>query len=337
MAVLLLGSPEPETTFWLAKDVILIPIFNDWESVALLIPQLDRSLSTAKRTAEIILVDDCSGARPDDLAIGEPLSAITSIDVLTLARNLGHQRAIAIGLAYVAMRRPCRAVVVMDGDGEDLPSDVPRLLNAFDQSEGKSVVFAKRTRRSEDAMFALFYRLYRVAHWVLTGIRVEVGNFSVVPYAVLRELAVVSEMWNHYAAAVTQARVPRTLVPTVRGKRLAGQARMNFVSLVAHGLSAMSVFADRIGVRLLAMTGILVSLLFIALVITVSIRFLTDIVIPGWTTLGLGFLAVLLVQTAILSMVFMFMIQMGRAGSSFIPARDYAMFVDSVRRVWEKT
>jgi len=144
-------------------------------------------------------------------------------------------------------------------------------------------------------------------------------------------------MWNHYAAAVTQARVPRTLVPTVRGKRLAGQARMNFVSLVAHGLSAMSVFADRIGVRLLAMTGILVSLLFIALVITVSIRFLTDIVIPGWTTLGLGFLAVLLVQTAILSMVFMFMIQMGRAGSSFIPARDYAMFVDSVRRVWEKT
>ena len=104
-------------------------------------------------------------------------------------------------------------------------------------------------------MFALFYRLYRIAHWLLTGIRVEVGNFSVVPYPVVKKLAVVSEMWNHYAAAVTHARIPTTLVPTVRGKRLAGRPTMNFVSLVAHGLDGMSVFADRIGVRLLATTG----------------------------------------------------------------------------------
>lgn len=78
----------------LAKDVILIPVFNDWESLALLVPQLEKSLASALRTAELILVDDCSIARPEELAIAERLSAITSIDVLPLARNLGHQRAI---------------------------------------------------------------------------------------------------------------------------------------------------------------------------------------------------------------------------------------------------
>ncbi len=336
MAVLPIGSPATAAIAPLTNDLILIPVFNDWESVALLIPQLDKSLAAVARSAELILVDDCSLNRPVDLPIADPLSAIRSIDVLTLARNLGHQRAIAIGLSYIAMRRPCRAVVVMDGDGEDLTSDVPRLLDGFDATGGERVVFAKRTRRSEGAVFALFYRLYRMAHWLLTGIRVEVGNFSVVPYGVVRKLAVVSEMWNHYAAAVTHARVPTTLVPTVRGKRLAGRPTMNFVSLVAHGLSAMSVFADRIGVRLLATTGVLMALLLIALIVAVSVRFLTDLAIPGWTTVVLGFLAVLLIQTAILSMVFMFMIQMGRSGSSFIPAREYELFVDSVKRVWER-
>lgn len=331
-----LGSPDSAAAGLLDNDVILIPVFNDWESVGLLIPQLNKSLTAASRSAELILVDDCSVARPENLQVTDPLSAIRSIDVLTLARNLGHQRAIAIGLSYIAVRRPCRAVVVMDGDGEDLASDVPRLLDAFDESRGEHVVFAKRTRRSEGAVFALFYRLYRIAHLLLTGIRVEVGNFSVVPYQVVKKLAVVSEMWNHYAAAVTHARIPTTLVPTVRGERLAGRPTMNFVSLVAHGLSAMSVFADRIGVRLLATTGILMVVLFVALIVAVFVRFFTDLAIPGWTTVVLGFLTVLLVQTAILSMVFMFMIQMGRAGSSFIPAREYELFVNSVKRVWEK-
>jgi hypothetical protein len=319
-----------------ARDVNLIPVFNDWESLVLLVPELDRSLAAAAGSVDLIIVDDGSTRDSGDLRITEPLRAVGSIDVLTLARNVGHQRAIAIGLSYIAMRRPCRAVVVMDADGEDLPGDVPRLLAAFEEAGANRVVFAKRTRRSEGIVFALFYRLYRIAHRLLTGIRVEVGNFSVVPYRVVRKLAVVSEMWNHYAAAVVHAHIPTTLVPTVRGQRLTGRPTMNFVSLAAHGLSAMSVFADRIGVRLLVTTGVLMTSLILALLAALSLRVLTDVVIPGWAAVTLGFVAILLVQTAILSMVFMFMIQMGRAGSSFIPAREYELFVESVKRVWER-
>ena len=328
--------PSPATSND-ARDVILIPVFNDWESLTLLVPELDRSLAATSPPVDLIVVDDGSTPQLGKLRITEPLRAVSSIDVLTLARNLGHQRAIAIGLSYIAMRRPCRAVVVMDADGEDLPGDVPRLLAAFEEAGRTRVIFAKRTRRSEGVVFALFYRLYRIAHLLLTGIRVEVGNFSVVPYPVVRKLAVVSEMWNHYAAAVVHARIPTTLVPTVRGKRLTGRPTMNFVPLAAHGLSAMSVFADRIGVRLLVTTGLLMTSLIAALIAAVFLRAFTDVVIPVWAAVTLGFVAILLVQTAILSMVFMFMIQMGRAGSSFIPAREYELFVESVKRVWERS
>lgn len=319
------------------EDIILTPVFNDWESLLLLIPQIDRSLGKAGRSAGLLVVNDSSDQPVPVRWESEPLQAIHYIDVLTLARNLGHQRAIAIGLSFIAMERPCRAVVVMDADGEDRPDDIPRLMQEFENSGRSRVVFARRTRRSEGFVFTLFYKLYRALHWILTGISVEVGNFSIIPYASVRKLRVVSEMWNHYAAAVVHARLPSTQIPTVRGTRLAGRPTMNFVSLVAHGLSAMSVFADKIGTRLLVVTGFLVTLLLLALGTVVSIRLFTDMAIPGWATVSFGFVTVLLVQAVLLSVVFMFMVQMGRAQSKFIPGEEYKPFVESITRVWEKS
>ena len=94
---------------------------------------------------------------------------------------------------------------------------------------------------------------------LLTGIPVRVGNFSVIPAAQLRRLVVVSELWNHYAAAVFKARTPKATVPTARAPRLAGRSRMNFVDLVTHGLSALSVHSELIGVRLLVVAAVLIS------------------------------------------------------------------------------
>ncbi|HWP56673.1 MAG TPA: glycosyltransferase [Candidatus Acidoferrales bacterium] len=103
------------------KLVILMPIFNDWEAAALLLPALDGELAQNGLEAEVILVDDASPAPPPPRLADGPFAAIKTVDILGLRRNLGHQRAIAVGLAFVEANRPCRAVVVMDGDGEDDP------------------------------------------------------------------------------------------------------------------------------------------------------------------------------------------------------------------------
>lgn len=313
-----------------SQYVVLMPVYNDWEAARLLLHALDEQLAAHRMQVDVICVDDCSTVPPPTDLGSVPTRGIRRMDVVSLRRNLGHQRALAVGLCYVEAVRPCRATIVMDADGEDLASDVPRLIQAFESGPEQRIVFAQRTRRSEGLLFATFYHLYRGVHRLLTGIRVEVGNFSIVPATALNRLVVTSELWNHYAAAVVHSRMAVGLIPTERGRRLYGESRMNFVSLVTHGMSAMSVFTDRVGVRLLITTAVLFVLLFCALCVTVGIRLFTSLAIPGWATIATGTLLILLSQTGLLTLAFIFMIQRSRAAPAFIPARDYEIFIDSV-------
>ncbi len=216
----------------------------------------------------------------------------------------------------------------MDGDGEDSPADVPRLLDAFEETGAERVVFAERARRSEGIAFRLCYKMFKIVHRLLTGIPVRVGNFSVLPFRSLRRLVVVSDLWNHYAAAVHKARLPLATVPTKRASRLAGKSRMNFVALVIHGLSAVSVFGERVGVRLLVSTGALIGLTLLALIAAVAIRLGTEIAIPGWATSTVGLLLVILFEMLIVSIAFVFIVLSSRESSTFLPIRDFHHFVD---------
>ena len=121
------------------------------------------------------------------------------------------------------------------------------------EKDRRHVVFAARTKRMESVLFRVCYQLYRLVHRALTGIEVRVGNFSVAPRAALTRLMGVPDVWNHYAAAIHRARIPRKYLPLARGKRLAGESKMNFTSLLVHGLTAMSVFSDQVSARLLTL------------------------------------------------------------------------------------
>jgi hypothetical protein len=311
--------------------VILIPVFNDWHAVDLLLSKLDHVLMDKGLQAHLLLVDDASSEASPDKFPSQSFKAIVGADVLELRRNLGHQRAIAIGLAYVHANIPCQSVLIMDGDGEDAPEDVPRLIERYHQESGAKVVFAKRTKRSESLTFKFFYGLYRFLHLLLTGIRVSVGNFSILPFSALARLVAVEELWNHYAAAVFKARLPRTTVPTERARRLAGNPRMNFVALVLHGLSAMSVFGDIVGARLLAATTGVIFLATVMLVLAVTISLTANLTIPEWAAYASGILVVLLLQAIMMSFLFIFIILNGRKSANFLPIRDYSYFVLRLR------
>jgi glycosyltransferase involved in cell wall biosynthesis len=313
--------------------VILIPVYNDWEALSLLLLRVDRELATHRLHTRIFLIDDGSTVIPSANCFSSDYRSIQTIDVLSLRRNLGHQRAIAAGLSYIEANVDCQYLVIMDGDGEDEPSDIPQLLHKCIMS-GNKIVFAARTRRSEGWVFKFLYQLYRLVHFSLTGIRVRVGNFSVVPAITLKKLVAVSELWNHYAAAVHKAKLPVDFVPTARGCRLAGPAQMDIVALVVHGLSAMAVFGDRIGVRLLLAVFIGMLLNVAALLSVIAVRLLTSWAIPGWATYAAGILLVILVQMSVVVLVFVFVILASRDRVNFIPARDYVHMAGAVQRVY---
>jgi glycosyltransferase involved in cell wall biosynthesis len=323
------ASNEPGTTAPRpAGDLILIPVFNDWESLSELLPKLDQSLAGGSG-ADLLLVDDGSTVEPPPSFGAGPFRAIRRVDLLRLRRNLGHQRAIAVGLAYAEDRLDHDAVVVMDGDGEDDPADVPRLLERLRAEGGARIVFAERARRSENLTFRFFYALYKSLHRAMTGQGVRVGNFSAIPRKRLSSLVVVSELWNHYAASAFRSRQPLCTIPTRRARRLRGRSSMNFASLVVHGLSAIAVYSDLVGVRLLVLAFLLGLMGAIGLVATVMIRLLTPWAIPGWATASAGISLLLIVQSIMLSFVLSLVILGSRQGTSFIPRRDYAYFIDS--------
>ena len=103
------------------NPLILIPVHNDWEAVGLLLSQLDAELASHSITASVLLVDDGSTTPAPSGWCESPFQAIRPLEVLELRCNLGHQRALAVGLAYAEANTSNSAVVVMDGDGEDDP------------------------------------------------------------------------------------------------------------------------------------------------------------------------------------------------------------------------
>jgi glycosyltransferase involved in cell wall biosynthesis len=310
--------------------VVLMPLRDDWPSAAELIRRLDKAISPDACTMEIILVDDGSVQSCDrnDFQIG--FSVVRAIRSLRLRRNLGHQRAIAIGLVHVQQTTSCDAVVVMDADGEDTPEGVAQLLQEYCDTNGAKAIFAERSRRSESLVFRSFYHLYKFLHRSLTGISVRVGNFSILPSRYLDTLVVLSELWNHYAAAVFRSNLPFTMVPIPRGTRIAGASRMNFVALVSHGLSAISVFGDIVGVRLLigSLAGSVLAVL--GMVLVAVIRLFTNRAIPGWATYATGTLAIIVIQLITIATTFTFFMLSNRTNLGFVPLRDYSLFVEGV-------
>jgi polyisoprenyl-phosphate glycosyltransferase len=317
------------------KLAILIPVFNDWPSFRLLMTNLDEALSRHQLSVEVVAIDDGSSISPRSFNFGfGQFAAVEKISVVELTRNLGHQRAIAIGLAYIEANIACLGVLVMDSDGEDDVEDVPRLLQRCQEAEWRKIVFARRAKRNEGRAFQALYWLYKKMFRLLTGQSIGVGNFSIIPCSILRRLVSVSEIWNHYAVGVMKAKIPLVEIITNRGKRLAGKSRMDFASLVVHGLSAISVFGDVTGVRLLISTLLLMTLAILGIGVTFFIRLSTTLAIPGWATYLSTTLAVIALQSFILALGFIFLILNTRNSVGFVPSRDYIPFILSEQTIY---
>ncbi|MBI4965602.1 MAG: glycosyltransferase [Desulfomonile tiedjei] len=318
------------------RIIICIPVFDDWDCAIELLPRIDNVFSGMIYRPEILFVDDGS-TQPPPKEIALRLERITKVGVLRLIRNVGHQRAIAIGLAHIYENVPCRAVVVMDGDGEDSPDHIPRLIERLEAGNFGQIVFAKRSRRTEGVLFKVLYWLYRWAHYALTNTKIRVGNFSIIPYELLPDVTSTAEVWNHYAASVFKAKLPIDMVPLERSRRLHGKSKMNLPALVTHGLSAMSVFSDIVGARLLVASVMAGVVLLLTTSVVLSMQFFAGLAIPGWTTAGLGILMLLVLQLFVIALFFAFATLQRRSAIDSFSRKQCLQFVRCYEELRSKT
>lgn len=312
---------------------ILIPLYNEWPAAAQVMEKVSQVMAETGKNCQFVLVDDGSTEpRPD--GFGDSLrGGNTGLTIIELKRNLGHQRAIAIGMCYLGSRPTVGDCVVMDSDGEDAPEDVPRLLKRMEEEDGKSIVFAERTQRSERALFRICYIFYRWLHRVATGTTIRFGNFSVIPGALLGQVVSVSEIWNHYAAAVVRNRIPISLVPTKRVHRITGESKMNFTGLVNHGLGAISVFGETVGIRLFFMS-FLAALVFLGLLILdLGGIYFFQADVPSWVLLACAILFIFAVLGAMVSLQTTLFFLHSRSQLNFVPALVYDRYVKKVESI----
>jgi hypothetical protein len=317
---------ERTTSFRLG---LVTPVFNDWESLSILLHRIIVLYRREDITLSIVAVDDGSTRRSEGLDIGElGLSCICRFEVVRLATNLGHQRAIAIGLVQLAARSDIEAVLVMDSDGEDRPEEIAPLIAAA-RANPEAVILAERSKRSESFGFRLGYMVYKLLFRLLTGQRVSFGNFMIVPKAVLTDLVSIATLWNNLPATIIRSRNHLVRIPTMRGKRYVGESKMNLVALVIHGLSAISVYVDVIFVRLLLGSAAVIGAAISGILFFVAYKLFTDFATPGWTTTVISTFIIVILQASVFMVGTTLMLLGGRSNYTIVPAVDWRRYVET--------
>lgn len=303
--------------------VIVMPVYEDLEASGRLFQELGKQFGDR---VFVVAVDDGSVRQP--LPVESLREAGIAGAVLKLRRNVGHQRAIAIGLSYAAEHLvPGQQVVVMDSDGEDLPSTIPALLTQLD-NPAVDVVVAQRKSRVETFRFKAFYAVYKRFFGVMTGRPISFGNFMALKPAAVKRLVAMQELPIHVAAAVLASKLRTGVCPLDRGPRYAGQSKMNFVGLALHGFKALMVFAEDVLVRVGIASALIASFAVVGSVTAVVLK-LMGYSTPGWFSLVLGIFVLLFLQTAALALMTLMLTGVMRSGS-VVTAVAHRDFIDEI-------
>tara|TARA_R110001599_G_scaffold145321_1_gene327612 strand:- start:64346 stop:65308 length:963 start_codon:yes stop_codon:yes gene_type:complete len=302
--------------------VIVTPVFEDSVAATRLFAELASSLGN---DIYIVAVDDGSVGEP--LGIGSIRSAGIDGAVITLKRNVGHQRAIAIGLSYVEENLSgCQRVIVMDSDGEDLPASIAELVKPLD-IESVDIVVAERKSRVETLRFRVFYVVYQWLFRVLSGHNISFGNFMAFKPAALRRLLAMQELWIHVAGCVLASRLRVVRLALDRGPRYTGQSKMNFVGLALHGFRGLMIFAEDVLVRV-GMACALIAVLSIVGGTAAIILKIFSFATPGWFSVALGILLLVFLQTGTITL--MTLMLTGVVKGNTISFVDYRSFIAGV-------
>ncbi|UXB28746.1 glycosyltransferase [Stenotrophomonas maltophilia] len=305
------------------RKIVVMPVYEDLEASSKLFVELAR---TQGPDTYVVAVDDGSVRQP------LPISAIEASGlegvVIRLRRNVGHQRAIAIGLGYVAEHFDGNdIVVVMDSDGEDTPESITELVAGLDSGD-VDVVVASRRSRVESLKFKSFYIVYKLLFSLLSGRQISFGNFMAAKMPAVRRLASMQELWIHVAACVLGSKLRVQTCALDRGPRYAGRSKMNFVGLALHGFRALMVFAEDVLVRVGIACTMVAALSIIGGIVATGLKML-GFASQGWFSLAFGILVLVFLQTAALTLIILMLSGMMRGGG-VMSVGSYREFVDEV-------
>ncbi len=228
------------------KYVILIPIYNDRESLKLLVENINSEVKDLNHEISLVVINDASSQQIID--VYPNIENITSFEIINMKENRGHARCIASGLKYIFEKKDFDFVIPMDGDGEDRPEEIKNFIQLSEQSGEKSIT-GERVKRSEGFFFQLCYQSHKFLTLAFTGQSIKFGNFTCLSKSTVKKLLDEKSTWNSFSASLKKTEKDLIIAPSIRGKRYFGPSQMSFFNLLKHSLSIISVFRKTVLIR----------------------------------------------------------------------------------------
>ena len=228
------------------KFKVLIPLYNDWQSLLKLFKNIDHQVSDIDHIISIVVVNDGSNEKvPDNFP---KYSKITSIKIINLKENVGHARSIAIGLKFILENDDFDYVIPMDSDGEDRPDEIKDFIKKIEPQCDLPIV-CERVRRSEGSFFKLCYFLHKLITFTFTGRSIRFGNFTCLPKEIVKSMTNEKATWSSFSGALSKIAKIKIGIPSERGTRYFGPSKMSFKNLIIHSLAIMAVFKINVLIR----------------------------------------------------------------------------------------
>jgi len=230
----------------MSKIKILIPIYNDWESVFQLVEDIDSKIYDLNHEISVLIINDSSiEEKPQN---NFDLKKISSIKIINMKKNKGHARCNAAGLKYINDNEDFDYVIPMDGDGEDRPEELSLLIEKVKEYPNTAVT-ANRVKRSEGLIFKFCYLAHKYLTFIFTGQTIKYGNYTCLPKFIVKKMINEPATWSSFSGSLAKIAKDRKFIPSMRGKRYFGPSKMSFVNLLKHSLSIIAVFKATLLIR----------------------------------------------------------------------------------------
>ena len=228
------------------KIKILIPVYNDWQSVYKLLESINSEVSSLDHKFSVIIVNDASTeANP---GLSNNLDNLNSIKIINMKENRGHARCNAAGLKHIFENEEFDYVIPMDGDGEDRPEEIKKLVDNLNYHPDKPIV-GERIKRSEGIFFKFCYFVHKIITFTFTGQSIKYGNYTCLPKIIVEKMINEKATWSSFSGSLAKVAKNRAPVPSERGTRYFGPSKMSFKNLIIHSLSIVSVFKINVLIR----------------------------------------------------------------------------------------
>ena len=228
------------------KIKILIPVYNDWESVFKLLENINLEASKIDINFSVIIVNDASTDSIPKLSTS--LDNLKSIQIIHMKENKGHARCNAAGLKHINEKEDFDYVIPMDGDGEDRPEELSLLIEKINKYPN-TVVTANRVKRSEGFLFKLCYLAHKYLTLVFTGQTIKYGNYTCLPKSAVNTMVNEPATWSSFSGSLSKIVKDKKFIPSERGTRYFGPSKMSFINLLKHSLLIIAVFKTTLLIR----------------------------------------------------------------------------------------